>query len=232
LRAFFESAGIPIDADQEDIDLTDADKQAKLRDSFVNFAEYLFENFFLPCMLPSPARDARRCLTVTLTVKSSTKKTPQPSPASHSAVQQAQGGEGQNFLGTPERVSALRGACLLRDRHRCVISRKFDDKEALRRMQDARRQGGVAQDDDGNPLVKGQGYDSLEVAHIMPHSLTQLNASKQLVCDFTSPNPSSFTHYRSSRTLPRKRHWRFLICSTMGLHFWLKELKSIGLVMP
>jgi hypothetical protein len=213
LRAFFESAGIPIDADQEDIDLTDADKQAKLRDSFVNFAEYLFENFFLP-------------------LKSSTKKTPQPSPASHSAVQRAQGGEGQNFLGTPERVSALRGACLLRDRHRCVISRKFDDKEALRRMQDARRQGGVAQDDDGNPLVKGQGYDSLEVAHIMPHSLTQLNASKQLVCDFTSPNPSSFTHYRSSRTLPRKRHWRFLICSTMGLHFWLKELKSIGLVMP
>ncbi|OBS16455.1 hypothetical protein FPOA_12898 [Fusarium poae] len=161
LRAFFESAGIPIDADQEDIDLTDADKQAKLRDSFVNFAEYLFENFFLP-------------------LKSSTKKTPQPSPASHSAVQRAQGGEGQNFLGTPERVSALRGACLLRDRHRCVISRKFDDKEALRRMQDARRQGGVAQDDDGNPLVKGQGYDSLEVAHIMPHSLTQLNASKQL----------------------------------------------------
>lgn len=55
-------------------------------------------------------------------------------------------------------------------------------------MQDARRQGGVAQDDDGNPLVKGQGYDSLEVAHIMPHSLTQLNASKQLVCAFTSPN--------------------------------------------
>ncbi|RSL78708.1 hypothetical protein CEP52_017609 [Fusarium oligoseptatum] len=161
LRAFFESAGLAIDAEQEDTDLTDAAIQAKLRDSFVNFAEYLFENFFLP-------------------LKASTKKTPQPSPASRSAVQRAQGGEGQNFLGTPERVSALRGACLLRDRHRCVISRKFDDREALRRMQDARRQGSVAQDDDGNPLVKGQGYDSLEVAHIMPHSLTQLNASSQL----------------------------------------------------
>ncbi|KPM39099.1 hypothetical protein AK830_g7450 [Neonectria ditissima] len=174
LRAFFESAGLAIDAEQ-DIDLTDAAKQAKLRDSFFDFAEYLFENFFLPCMLPSPARDARRSLTVTLSVKSSTKKTPQPSPASHSAVQRAQGGQGQNFLGTPERVSALRGACLLRDRHRCVISRKFDDREALRRMQDARRQGGVAQDDDGNPLVKGQGYDSLEVAHIMH----QLDPSKE-----------------------------------------------------
>ncbi|KAK7415185.1 hypothetical protein QQZ08_012413 [Neonectria magnoliae] len=85
LRAFFESAGLEIDAEQEDIDLTDAATQAKLRDSLVNFAEYLFENFFLP-------------------LKSSTKKTPQPSPASHSAVQRAQGGEGQNFLGTPERV--------------------------------------------------------------------------------------------------------------------------------
>lgn len=48
LRAFFESADLPIDGD-EDIDLGDADRQAKLYDSLFNFAEYLFENFFLPC---------------------------------------------------------------------------------------------------------------------------------------------------------------------------------------
>lgn len=160
LRAFFESADLPIDGD-EDIDLGDADRQAKLRDSLFNFAEYLFENFFLP-------------------LKASTRKTPQPSPASHSAVQRAQGGEGQNFLGTQERVSALRGACLFRDRHRCVISRWFDETEALRRMDDARRHGGVARDNDGTPLAEEEPFDSLEVAHILPHSLTQVNASKQL----------------------------------------------------
>ncbi|KAJ4171733.1 hypothetical protein NW754_000312 [Fusarium falciforme] len=159
LRAFFESAGLPIDAD-EDIDLCNADRQAKLRDSFFNFAEYLFENFFLP-------------------LKSSTKKTPQPSPASHSAVQRAQG-EGRNFLGTPERVSALRGACLIRDRHRCVITRRFDDTEALRRMDDASRHGVVAKDDDGNSLEEEEVFGTLEVAHILPHSLTQVNASKEL----------------------------------------------------
>ncbi|RTE68294.1 hypothetical protein BHE90_017328 [Fusarium euwallaceae] len=49
LRAFFESADLPIDGD-EDIDLADEGRQAKLRDSLFNFAEYLFENFFLPCV--------------------------------------------------------------------------------------------------------------------------------------------------------------------------------------
>ncbi|KAK7427563.1 hypothetical protein QQZ08_005838 [Neonectria magnoliae] len=160
LRAFFESAGFSIEAD-EDIDLSDADREAKVRDAFVNFAEYLFENFFLP-------------------LKSSTKKTPQVSPASHSAVQRAQGGEGQSFLGTPERISALRGSCLFRDRHRCVISRRFDETEAFKRMDIARRQGGVPQDDDGTPFAPGDRFGTLDVAHILPHSLTQVNANNQL----------------------------------------------------
>ncbi|OBS15941.1 hypothetical protein FPOA_13351 [Fusarium poae] len=111
LRAFFESAGIPIDADQEDIDLTDADKQAKLRDSFVNFAEYLFENFFLP-------------------LKSSTKKTPQPSPASHSAVQRAQGGEGQNFL-ERQNVSQCKQATGLFQGSGMAILNMFDNGAAF-----------------------------------------------------------------------------------------------------
>lgn len=61
LRAFFEffeSAGLPIDTD-EDIDLSDTDRQTKLRDSLFNFADYLFENFFLPCILPCPSSDIR-----------------------------------------------------------------------------------------------------------------------------------------------------------------------------
>lgn len=73
-------------------------------------------------------------------------------------------------------MSTLRGACLFRDRYRCVISRKFDLAEALKRG----RHGGEARDEDGVPL-EGQSFDALEVAHILPHSLTQVNANKQLV---------------------------------------------------
>ena len=179
LRAFFESAGIPIDGD-DDIALDEADQQAVIQDSINNFANHLFENFFLPRMpcptpaLLSPFFPKKRHHLLTLhTVKASTKKTPQPSPASHSAVQRAQGAEGQAFLGTPERLSNLRGLCLFRDRHRCVISRCFDEAEGLRRIGNARRQGGVPCDDDGVPLGQGP-FDSLEVAHILPHSLTQV----------------------------------------------------------
>ncbi|SCO90097.1 uncharacterized protein FRV6_14225 [Fusarium oxysporum] len=67
LSAFFQSAALPMDG-EEAIDLGDADLEAELRTSLFNFAEYLFDNFFLP-------------------LKASTKKTPQPSPATHSAVQ-------------------------------------------------------------------------------------------------------------------------------------------------
>ncbi|KAK7394090.1 hypothetical protein QQX98_013128 [Neonectria punicea] len=93
LRAFFEFAELPMNEDEDiNIDLGDADRRARLRDSLFDFAEYLFENFFLP-------------------LKACTKKTPQPSPAAHSAIQRVQG-EGHAFSGTPERVSALRAACL------------------------------------------------------------------------------------------------------------------------
>ena len=119
-------------------------------------------------------------------VVASTKKTPQPSPASHSAVQRAQGGEGQAFLGTPERLSALRSLCLSRDRHRCVISRSFDVSEVRKRTTHARRQDGVARDDDGIPLSEEDSYEYLEVAHILPHSLTRVDTSGHLVCSFFS----------------------------------------------
>jgi len=113
-----------------------------------------------------------RCL-----VKASTKKTPQPSPAYHSAIQRAQGAQG--FVGTPDRISALRGACLVRDRHRCVVSRRFDLKEAINRTE---RDGEDARDDDGVLLIEDENLmNTLEVAHILPHSLTKANPGAPLV---------------------------------------------------
>ena len=112
-------------------------------------------------------------------VKASNKNTPQPSPAYHSAISNLQRGSG-NFAGTPERVSALRGACLTRDRHRCVITRRFNQATALDRFEVA---GPSAQDDEGNPLSDERAnLDKLEVAYILPQSLTQTSPDQSLVC--------------------------------------------------
>lgn len=77
-----------------------------------------------------------------------------------------QGGN-HEYTTTPTRLAALRGTCLIRDHHRCVISRVFDCEEFERRI---KREGEAnAQDDEGNPLTGPVGH--LEVAHIIPHSL-------------------------------------------------------------
>jgi len=106
-------------------------------------------------------------------VRAAANKTPQISPVYHAAVQQAQAQEElqriQNFVGTPERLSALRGTCLARDRHRCVITHTFDMMEAKERWRQL-----PAKDDDGNPLGAIDTYGYLEVAHIIPHALTAL----------------------------------------------------------
>lgn len=113
-------------------------------------------------------------------MKASTKKTPQPSPASHSAVQEAQGQCGQQSVGTGPRLSALRRECLIRDRHRCVVSRAFDQAEAFKRRNDP---DGL-RDDEGNLLENGSTkLEALEVAHILPHSF---NKGFELVCIFPS----------------------------------------------
>ena len=181
LRAFFLAMALSIDEQQEAED--DAED---LRSAFFGFADYLMDNFFLP-------------------LKASTKKTPQPSPAYHSAIERAQGGGA--FSGTPERVSALRGACLVRDRHRCIISRKFDLHEAAIRM---RRDGDGALDDDGNLILEGENsVCALEVAHILPHSLMTTNPGSELVC-LTSP--AAMVLPRLTDSYPRaplnKRHSR------------------------
>ncbi|KAK4245794.1 hypothetical protein C7999DRAFT_33794 [Corynascus novoguineensis] len=156
LRAFFGSLELSMDGDEA---LDEA-----IQSKFFNFADYLVNNFFLP-------------------LKASSRQTPQPSPAFHSAITRLQGGV--EFVGTKERISALRGACLTRDRHRCVVTRRFDRTEALERVARARDD---AKDDDGNLLRNEQpgSLEPLEVSHILPHSLTtlghgegELNPAKQ-----------------------------------------------------
>ncbi|UZP37066.1 hypothetical protein NXS19_004882 [Fusarium pseudograminearum] len=155
LTAFFEFLRLPISSD-DNVDFGDADE---LKTRLYEFADYLIDNFFLP-------------------LKASTKKTPQPTPASHSAIMKTQR-QDHVFSGTPERLASLRGACLLRDRYRCVISRKFDKTEAVKRFQKHGRNDAI--DQDGMSLADpGQRFDYLEVAHILPHSLTRLNSSGEL----------------------------------------------------
>ncbi|KAA8641540.1 HNH endonuclease signature motif containing protein [Aspergillus tanneri] len=111
------------------------------------FAQYMIDNFFMP-------------------LRASSVKTPQPTPASLSSKQSTP-------TGTRNRVSRLRQACLLRDHHRCVVSRMFDRAELKRRLDNDED----STDDDGKPLKDLSGNDSeyLEVAHIIPHSLTSLS---------------------------------------------------------
>ncbi|KAJ8126391.1 hypothetical protein O1611_g7245 [Lasiodiplodia mahajangana] len=153
LRAFFKAVALSVNHD-EDIDFDE------LRPKFFSFADFLLDNFFLP-------------------LKASAKRTPQPSPDYHSAVQEGQAAIAQGFVGTPARVATLRGECLIRDHHRCVISRSFDTREARNRF---KREISTqpAKDDEGRPLLQEQRYANLEVAHILPHSLMKVNSNSQL----------------------------------------------------
>ncbi|KAI8943957.1 hypothetical protein F4801DRAFT_305182 [Xylaria longipes] len=156
LRAFFRAMTLSLTGQNDDDN--DLDNLENIYSLFFGFASYLLDYFFLP-------------------IKFSTKKTPQPSPAFHSAVERVQGGA-QGFVGTPDRLSRLRGACLIRDRYRCVITRCFDYKEARNRMQ---QNGDDARDDDGVLLLEDTVIDELEVAHVLPHSLMKADAGRELV---------------------------------------------------
>ncbi|KAL2819861.1 hypothetical protein BDW59DRAFT_120069 [Aspergillus cavernicola] len=115
-----------------------------LRDSLYRFAQYLVDNFFLP-------------------LKALAAKTPQPTPAlSHSTIS-------GSSIPTQHRVSTLRRDCLVRDRHRCVVTRAFDAQEVQARYRQSQHD---VKDDDGNSLIPERGtMKFLEVAHIIPHSL-------------------------------------------------------------
>lgn len=118
----------------------------------------------------------RTITNVDVKVRASARKTPQPSPASLSVSQTNQ------QTGTTERLSTLRRDCLIRNDHRCIISRKFDWREAVKRFEE---DGENAEDDDGLQLKdESDRPEHLEVAHILPHSLTSfttIGGQSQLV---------------------------------------------------
>ncbi|WEW54911.1 hypothetical protein PRK78_000338 [Emydomyces testavorans] len=174
LGAFFEFMRLDITS-EEDIDFDDEDLENQLGKDLTSFADFLLDNFFLPRLVPTDFPVNPLMSAYLLIVKASGHRTPQPSPAHLSVIQRAQG-QMHEFPGTPDQISVLRGSCLIRDCHRCVISHKFDQQEAIRRLT---QHGDNAQDDEGNPL-QGQISIILEIAHILPHSLTQTNADSQL----------------------------------------------------
>ncbi|KAE8356841.1 hypothetical protein BDV28DRAFT_126299 [Aspergillus coremiiformis] len=114
----------------------------------IEFANFLMNNFFIP-------------------LKALAAKTNQPTPASLSHSQHSDAG-----IGTLQRISTLRRDCLVRDRHRCIITQKFDLLEGADRE---KKDGPDFKDDDGKLLrLEGDEMAVLEVAHIIPHSLMLL----------------------------------------------------------
>ena len=115
-------------------------------------------------------------------MKASAKLTPQPSPAALSAPSI------DKVVGTPGRIATLRRDCLIRDHHRCVISRAFDYNEAEGRF---KKYEGDARDDDGQLLLSSEPeHVHLEVAHIIPHSImsqTTIAGQLQLVSVYHFP---------------------------------------------
>ncbi|KAH6624130.1 hypothetical protein B0J18DRAFT_444384 [Chaetomium sp. MPI-SDFR-AT-0129] len=160
LKAFFQSLAVGMLDDDDGINLNDDTEVASLRTLLFSFSDHLIDHFFLP-------------------LRAATVKTPQPTPTYHSAVGQVQTQEDQqrmqDLVGTPERLAALRGFCLTRDRHRCVITRAFDHEELTKRLRQP-----SAKDDDGNVLNPRDDYSHLEVAHILPFSLTKVEACGEL----------------------------------------------------
>ncbi|OOF99307.1 hypothetical protein ASPCADRAFT_39628, partial [Aspergillus carbonarius ITEM 5010] len=151
------------------------DRLRNAKGAIEGFAEYIIENLLLP-------------------LRASAVKTPQPTPASLSSLQ-------TSIASSRQRLSTLRQSCLIRDYHRCVISRKFDRREAERRL---KQDGEDCRDDDGN-LLRNETSDRfqfLEVAHILPHSLmtavsdnTELTDSKKNALRILNMFDHGITHF-------------------------------------
>lgn len=99
-------------------------------------------------------------------VQATATKVPQPSPPIHHAA------AGLHDPETP--LTALRTACLLRDRHRCVITRAFDIDAALARL----RLSSPALDDDDIPIDMDP-TASLAVTHIIPRGFLEVMARNE-----------------------------------------------------
>ncbi|EER37830.1 conserved hypothetical protein [Histoplasma capsulatum H143] len=122
----------------------DQNQKQNANGAIESFAEYIVENFLLPRMpsiYTSPPPESY--VNTDNLVRASSVKTPQPTPTSSSSIQAS------TPTGTTQRVSILRQSCLVRDHHRCVVSRKFDKNEAGKRW---KQDGEDCKDDDRNPL--------------------------------------------------------------------------------
>ena len=181
LRAFFTAIGI--DAESHFRESPGTFKFEDISEDFFHFGDDLLFHFFRPCTMCLVRIPVANLVTNPFfTVKTSTINTTNLSSVLRSAPQEGQDQSGQQHIGTGTRSSTLRKSCLIRDRYRCVITRKFDANEARKR---GKKAGGYnkALDDDGKFLYEDQyDHEHLEVAHIIPHSLIQPNASGELVC--------------------------------------------------
>ncbi|KAF5696737.1 transposase [Fusarium mundagurra] len=170
------------------IDLDDEMVEEEIRLALNAFADFLVDNFFLP-------------------LKAAGSKTPQPSPAASSRITST-----RPVVGSVERVASLRRDCLVRDRHRCVISRDFDMKEAERRIEES---GYDYASDDQGQLLKEQepgSFAELEVAHILPHSLMtttgnpELNKSKETALAILDMFDHDIVHLIEGPDIDRSRN--------------------------
>ncbi|EGE06680.1 hypothetical protein TEQG_05674 [Trichophyton equinum CBS 127.97] len=132
----------------EDIGTWEPAARNDVTSALEEFSHYMITQFFLP-------------------LRASSAKTPQPTPTSSLSTIQA-----STPTSTKRRISALRHDCLVRDHHRCVVTRKFDITEARKRIAIDKN----CTDDDGRPLKTEQrgNFQYLEVAHILPHCLTKV----------------------------------------------------------
>ncbi|GBF66797.1 hypothetical protein TMEN_9518 [Trichophyton mentagrophytes] len=132
----------------EDIGTWEPAARNDVASALEEFAHYMITQFFLP-------------------LRASSVKTPQPTPTSSLSTIQA-----STPTSTKRRISALRHDCLVRDHHRCVVTRKFDITEARKRIAIDKN----CTDDDGRPLKTEQrgNFQYLEIAHILPHCLTKV----------------------------------------------------------
>lgn len=106
----------------------DSEDKDKLNEALEKFAEYIVENFLLPRTLLVAFVELNKHILIHYPVRASSVKTPQPTPTSLSSLQSS------TPIGTRQRVSVLRKSCLVRDRHRCVVTRKFDRADARKRF--------------------------------------------------------------------------------------------------
>ncbi|OAA36887.1 hypothetical protein NOR_07407 [Metarhizium rileyi] len=180
LRAFFRAMELPMEGG-----LINFSNEKTLLLRLIGFADHLVNNFFMP-------------------LRAATAKTPQPTPHYRSATLRS---SSRDFVGTLERLSTLRGDCLIRDRHRCIISRAFDITKASERETPE----GQILDDDGK-LVKDDNVNYLEVAHILPHSL---NDSQKTALEILNMFDNNITHLINSVEIDRPCN---ALTLTLSLH--------------